>query len=52
MATSPSAVLTFSDCYTEEQFAKSGMNVEGNFGRRCHERITLQREVLDGSVAG
>lgn len=30
--------------YTEEVFKKTRMYTEGNFGARCHERITLLRE--------
>lgn len=40
--------LPFCSCYTEEEFAASGMLAEGNFGRRCHERICLSRELTEG----
>lgn len=31
--------------YTTEDFEKSKMFKEGNFGARCHERITIQRVI-------
>ena len=36
--------LNCSDVYTEERFKRTTMYTEGNFGARCHERITLLRE--------
>ncbi len=43
--------LPFCDCYTEEEFAASGMDKpEGNFGRRCHERICLTIELTGGGA--
>lgn len=39
-------VLNCSSVYTEEEFQKSIMAKEGNFGYRCHERITVTREVF------
>lgn len=46
----PNGCLPFCDCYSEEEFAVSGMNgSEGNFGRRCHERICLTRELCGGA---
>ncbi len=42
--------LPFCSCYSEEEFAASGMdNEKGNFGRRCHERISLTRELIGGN---
>lgn len=39
-------VLNCSDVYTEEAFAKSCMSgPDGNLGYRCHETITIQREI-------
>lgn len=39
--------LNCSSIYTEEQFKKTGMaGPDGNFGRFCHERITLRREAV------
>lgn len=38
--------LPFCECYSEEEFAVSGMNdVKGNLGKHCHERIRLSREL-------
>ncbi len=39
-------VLNCSSVYDEEQFSKTRMAKEGNFGARCHERITLKRELF------
>lgn len=37
-------LLNCSSVYTEEWFKKTKMNgPDGNFGRRCHERITVTR---------
>jgi len=45
--------LPFCECYSAEEFAATSMSGEkGNFGQRCHERIVLQREMLEGSVVG
>ncbi len=36
-------ILNCADFYTEEQFKQTEMyGPEGNFGRRCHETITLE----------
>lgn len=37
-------VLNCCDVYPERAFKKTKMYIEGNFGARCHERITLLRE--------
>lgn len=42
-------LLNCCSCYTEEDFKKTSMYQQpnGNFGYRCHEIITLQRELLN-----
>ena len=42
-------LLNCCSCYTEEDFKKTSMyqQPDGNFGYRCHEIITLQRELLN-----
>ena len=42
-------LLNCCSCYTEEDFKKTSMyqRPDGNFGYRCHETITLQRELLN-----
>lgn len=41
-------LLNCCDVYTEERFKKTGMaGPEGNFGRRCRERITVTRVLND-----
>ena len=43
----PEASPNYLNCcevYTEEWFKETKMYTEGNFGSRCHERITLLRE--------
>ena len=41
-------VLNCSSVYTQEQIEKTSMwGPEGNFGRRCHERITVTRVTND-----
>ena len=44
-----SGLLNCSSCYTEEGFQKTSMYTQpdGNVGRRCHEKITLRRELLN-----
>lgn len=43
--------LPFCSCYSEEEFAASGMNgPEGNLGKCCHERIRLTRELTGGNT--
>lgn len=37
-------LLNCSSVYDEEQFKQTKMHDSGNFGRRCHEVITLRRE--------
>ena len=37
-------LLNCSSVYAEEQFERTEMFSSGNFGRRCHEIITLRRE--------
>lgn len=42
--------LPFCECYSEEEFAASGMNGEkGNCGKHCHERICITRELTGGN---
>lgn len=39
-------LLNCSSVYTQEQFEKTEMwGPDGNFGRRCHERITVTRVI-------
>ena len=39
-------LLNCSSVYSEENFKQTSMyGPEGNFGHRCHETITLQREL-------
>lgn len=48
-------VLNCCDCYREADFKITKMYTEGNFGARCHERITLLRECstdLEGESNG
>lgn len=40
-------VLNCSSFYNEKSFSKTCMPKEGNFGQRCHERITVTRVVND-----
>lgn len=40
-------LLNCGSIYTEEQFKRTTMYANGNFGHRCHETITLQRELHD-----
>ena len=41
-------ILNCSSVYAEEQFERSKMSgPDGNFGRRCHERITVTRVIND-----
>lgn len=41
-------LLNCSSVYTQEQFEKTEMwGPDGNFGRRCHERITVTRVIND-----
>lgn len=42
-------LLNCCSCYTEEDFKKTSMyqRPDGNFGHRCHETITLRRELLN-----
>ena len=42
-------VLNCSSVYPESAFKKTKMYTEGNFGARCHERITLLRECSEVS---
>lgn len=35
--------MNYSFCYPEDQFMKSEMWKNGNYGSRCHERITVKR---------
>ncbi len=37
-------VLNCCDVYREDEFRKTEMFTEGNFGAYCHERITLLRD--------
>ena len=39
--------LNCSTVYTEEGFKKTKMYKDGNFGARCHERITVSVEKFD-----
>ncbi len=39
--------LNCSSVYNAAQFKETTMATEGNFGRRCHERITVIRVVND-----
>ena len=38
----------YSGVYTEEEFQKTGMPIEGNRGAFCHERISIMREPRKG----
>lgn len=40
-------LLNCSSVYNEEDFKKTSMWSDSNFGRRCHERITLTRVIND-----
>lgn len=41
-------LLNCADYYSEERFMKTKMaGPGGNFGRRCHERITVTRVIND-----
>lgn len=42
-------VLNCSDVYCEDEFRRSDMETEGNFGSYCHERIRLLRECSEGA---
>ena len=43
-----SGLLNCADVYTEANFRRSEMSgPEGNFGARCHERITVTRVIND-----
>lgn len=41
-----SGYLNCSSVYTEESFKNTEMYLEGNFGYRCHEKLTLKRELF------
>ncbi|MGN1370613.1 MAG: hypothetical protein ACI4WX_17195 [Aristaeellaceae bacterium] len=38
--------LNCSEVYSRDEFVKTGMYKEGNFGVRAHEVITLKRKLL------
>jgi len=40
-------MLDCSDVYSEARFKSTQMYQTGNFGYRCHETITLRRELAD-----
>ena len=40
-------LVNCSSIYTEEQFKETRMYLEGNYGFRCHEVITLRREAAN-----
>lgn len=42
-------LLNCCSCYAEENFKETSMykQPDGNFGYRCHETITLRRELAD-----
>ncbi len=45
-------VLNCAFVYPEEDFVKTAMNSErGNFGRRCHERIRVNVEIVELEVS-
>lgn len=37
-------VLPYAFSYGEDEFRKTGMLARGNYGVKCHERITITRE--------
>lgn len=42
----PNEGLRFAFCYSEEDFIKTSMYRNGNFGKRCVERITFTHETF------
>ncbi len=41
-------LMPCADVYAESAFVKMSMFKTGNFGARCHERITLNRDLEEG----
>lgn len=41
-----SGLLNCSSVYDEDDFQQSDMYNTGNFGYRCHERLSLQHEIF------